>query len=316
LAVDIAPRVRDPPSSRAILTYVRQAYEFLDHPGIVAFAHRGGAYSGLENSMPAFQHAIDLGYRYLETDVNATADGVALAFHDRTLDRVTDRVGRIARLPYAEVAKARIGGSEPIPALEDVLGSWPRARINIDVKDEPAIGPLITALHRTQAWRRVCLTSFSTRRLAQVRARLRLFTDVDVCTSLGPRGVMALRAKSYGGPLAKLVRLASTGVACAQVPYGVGRTPFVTRAFIDGAHELGLQVHAWTVNERAEMIRLLDLGVDGIMTDDIEGLREILLSRGQWAPLSAVIEPAAGATIGGTAGESWPPRRVEHRSGR
>jgi len=265
---------------------VPHVYEFLDHPGIIAFAHRGGDYDGLENSMPAFQHAVDLGYRYLETDVNATADGVALAFHDRTLDRVTDRVGRIAQLPYAEVAAARIRGSEPIPTLEDVLGTWPRARVNIDVKDEPAIGPLITALHRTRAWHRICLTSFSTRRLAQVRARIRLFTDVDVCTSLGPRGVMALRAKSYGGPLAKLVRLASTGVACAQVPYAVGRTPFVTRAFIDRAHQLGLQVHAWTVNDHAEMIRLLDLGVDGIMSDDITALRQILSSRGQWAPFA------------------------------
>ncbi len=175
-----------------------------------------------------------------------------------------------------------------------MLGSWPYARINIDVKDEPAIGPLITALHRTRAWQRVCLTSFSTRRLAQARARARLFTDLDVCTALGPRGVMALRAKSYGGPLARLVRLAATGVACAQVPYAVGRTPFVTRAFIDRAHELGLQVHAWTVNDHTEMARLLDLGVDGIMSDDIEGLREILLSRGQWAPFLADGTPAGG----------------------
>lgn len=274
------------------------AYEFLDHPGIIAFAHRGGDFAGLENSMPAFQHAVDLGYRYLETDVNATADGVALAFHDRTLDRVTDRTGRIARLPYAEVAEARIRGKEPIPTLEDVLGAWPHARVNIDIKDEPAIVPLITALHRTRAWRRVCLTSFSTRRLAQVRARIRLFTDVEVCTSLGPRGVMALRAKSYGGPLAKLVRLASTGVACAQVPYAVGRTPFVTRAFIGRAHELGLQVHAWTVNDHAEMVRLLDLGVNGIMSDDIEGLREVLMSRGRWAPCPDGGAPAGRAATG------------------
>ena len=273
------------------------AYEFLDHPGVIAFAHRGGAYGGLENSMPAFQHALDLGYRYLETDVNATADGVPLAFHDRTLDRVTDRTGRIARLPYAQVATARIRGTEPIPLLEDVLGTWPWVRVNIDVKDEPAIGPLVTALHRTRAWHRVCITSFSTRRLAQVRARIRLFTSVDVCTSLGPRGVMALRAKSYGGPLAKLVRLASTGVACAQVPYAVGRTPFVTSAFIDRAHELGLHVHAWTVNDRADMTRLLDLGVDGIMSDHIETLREVLRARGQWVPTGAETADAGSAPV-------------------
>jgi glycerophosphoryl diester phosphodiesterase len=265
--------------------------EFLDHPGTIAFAHRGGWCDGLENSLPAFQRAVDLGYRYLETDVNATADGVPLAFHDRTLDRVTDRTGRIAQLPYAQVATARIRGAEPIPTLEDVLGSWPDARFNLDVKDAPAIAPLVTALHRTQAWRRVCITSFSTRRLLQVRARVRLFTDVEVCTSLGPRGVMALRAKSCGWPFAKLVQLAASGVACAQVPYGFGRAPFttpiVTRAFIAEAHELGLQVHAWTVNDHAEMERLLDLGVDGIMSDDIDGLRDVLIARGHWAPLPA-----------------------------
>ncbi|MFC4049705.1 glycerophosphodiester phosphodiesterase [Actinomadura syzygii] len=261
---------------------MRRSYEFLDHPGPIPFAHRGGAGGRPENSMAAFQRAVDLGYRYLETDAHATADGVVVAFHDRTLDRVTDRRGVIAELPYAEVAKARIGGSEPIPRLEELLSSFPDARVNIDLKDAPVIGPLSAALHRAKAWDRVCLTSFSTRRLAQMRARLPLFTDRDVCTALGPRGVMALRAKSYGGPAAKLIRLAATGVACAQVPYGLGPLPFVTEAFVARAHELGLQVHAWTVNEPADMRRLLDLGVDGIMTDDLLALRDVMSSRGQW----------------------------------
>jgi glycerophosphoryl diester phosphodiesterase len=178
-------------------------------------------------------------------------------------------------------------GSEPIPLLEDVLGSWPEARVNIDINDAPAIGPLLKVLHRTKAWRRVCVTSFSTRRLAQLRARLPLFTHQDVCTSLGPRGVIALRAKSYGGPLDKLVRLAATGVACAQVPYGLGRMPFVTEAFLDQAHSLGLKVHAWTVNDPADMGRLLDLGIDGIMTDDLLALRDVMRSRGQWPRIAA-----------------------------
>ncbi|QFG19851.1 glycerophosphodiester phosphodiesterase [Actinomadura sp. WMMB 499] len=261
---------------------MRRSYEFLDHPGPIPFAHRGGAGGRPENSMAAFQRALDLGYRYLETDAHATADGVVVAFHDRTLDRVTDRTGTVSRLPYSEVARARIEGTEPIPRLEDVLGAWPEARVNIDLKDAPVIGPLAEVLHRTNAWHRVCLTSFSTRRLAQMRARLPLYTDRDVCTALGPRGVMALRAKSYGGPTAKLVRLAATGVACAQVPYGLGPLPFVTEAFVATAHRLGLQVHAWTVNEEAAMERLLDLGVDGIMTDELTTLRHVLASRGLW----------------------------------
>jgi glycerophosphoryl diester phosphodiesterase len=266
---------------------VQGTYEFLDHPGPIPFAHRGGARDGLENSMPAFQRAVDLGFRYLETDVHATADGALIAFHDHTLDRLTDRRGAIARLPYDQVAEARIHGAEPIPLLEDVLGAWPEARVNIDIKDAPAMGPLLKVLHRTRAWRRVCVTSFSTRRLIQLRARLPLYTEQDVCTSLGPRGVIALRAKSYGGPLDKLVRLAATGVACAQVPYGLGRMPFVTEAFVEQAHSLGLKVHAWTVNDPADMNRLLDLGIDGIMTDELLALRDVMTARGQWPRITA-----------------------------
>ncbi|WP_067472759.1 glycerophosphodiester phosphodiesterase [Actinomadura hibisca] len=258
-----------------------RSYEFLDHNGPIPFAHRGGN-GRPENSMAAFQRAVDLGYRYLETDVHATADGVVVAFHDRTLDRVTDGTGTIAQLPYAEVARARIGGTEPVPRLEDLLGSFPEARVNIDLKDAPVIGPLARALHRTRAWNRICITSFSTRRLAQMRARLPLFTDEPVCMALGPRGVAALRARSYGGPAAKLVRLAATGVACAQVPYSLGPMPFVTETFVEHAHRLGLQVHAWTVNDPVHMERLLDLGIDGIMTDELVTLRHVMAARGLW----------------------------------
>lgn len=261
---------------------MRTPYTFLDHPGPIAFAHRGGTLGGLENSMPAFQRSIDLGYRYLETDVRATADGVALAFHDDTLDRVTDRSGQIARMPYAEVAKARIAGAEPIPLLEDVLGSFPDARVNIDVKSAPAIGPLAKALHRTKAWDRVCVASFSDRRLNRIRTRMRVLAQRDVCTALGPRGVLTLRAHTAAGWTRPLARLARSGVACAQVPYTIGPLPFVTRTFVETAHELGLQVHVWTVNERQWMERLLDLGVDGIITDELELLREVMDARGLW----------------------------------
>jgi glycerophosphoryl diester phosphodiesterase len=274
---------RVPRPGAAILEQVSPEFEFLDHPGPIPFAHRGGADDGLENSMPAFERAVELGYRYLETDVRATADGTLLAFHDQRLDRVTDRDGEIARLPYAEVAKARIGGREPIPLLEDVLGAWPRARVNVDVKAENAIAPLTEALRRTASWHRVCVTSFSTRRLRQVRARMRVLAGRDVCTALGPRGVAALRAYSLSRPLAVPLRAAAAGAPCAQVPYRLGRAPFVTASFLAAAHSLGLKVHAWTVNDPAEMERLLDLGIDGIITDEIRTLRDIMNARGLWA---------------------------------
>ncbi len=251
-------------------------YAFLDHDGPIAFAHRGGALGAPENTMTAFQRAVDLGYGYIETDAQATADGVLLAFHDPHLGRVTDQRGLVSRLPYRRVASARVAGSEPIPLLEDVLGAFPQTRFNIDIKDEPAIGPLVRVLHRTGAWDRVCITSFSTRRLAQLRVRAALFTREPVCTALGPTGVAAVR---LGGPLA---RAAAEGVACAQIPYTLGPLPFATSSYIAHAHALGLVVHAWTVNAAPAMERLLDAGVDGIMTDDLEKLRDVMACRGLW----------------------------------
>ncbi|GAA3206004.1 glycerophosphodiester phosphodiesterase [Actinocorallia longicatena] len=251
-------------------------YAFLDHDGPIPFAHRGGKKGAPENSLTAFQRAVDHGYRYIETDAQATADGVLLAFHDPTLGRVTDRRGRLSKLPYSTVSAAKIGGTEPIPLLEDVLGQFPGTRFNIDIKDRPAITPLIRVLHRTKAWNRVCITSFSGRRLAQLRARAPLFTREPVCTALGPGGIAALRV---GGGLA---RAAAEGVACAQIPYNLGPLPFATAEFVARAHAHGLAVHAWTVNETATMERLLDAGVDGIMTDDLTALREVMTGRGLW----------------------------------
>ena len=286
---------------------------FLDHPGPLAFAHRGGAAHAPENSWRAFEHAVGLGYGYLETDVQATADGVLIAFHDRTLDRVTGQPGRVCRLTLREIAGVRIGGTEPIPLLEDVLAAWPDVRFNIDVKDAPAIAPLAGVLRRTNAWDRVCVVSFSASRLRATRRAL----DRPVCMAASPLGTAMVRLgrppvspvphrygfkrRSVAGPMAAAARrpgvpgvpgavagqparplaerLAGAGVRCVQVPAPVATPPFIARA-----HRLGLQVHVWTVNDRPTMEGLLDLGVDGIMTDETVSLREVLIGRGQWHP--------------------------------
>ncbi|MDQ1668426.1 MAG: glycerophosphoryl diester phosphodiesterase, partial [Actinomycetota bacterium] len=250
-------------------------FPFLDHPWPIAFAHRGGAAGGLENSMVAFAHAVDLGYRYLETDVHATADGVLLAFHDRTLDRVTDRVGVVSRLPWALVSQARIGGREPIPTLEELLGAWPEVRVNIDVKGVGAIAPLVRAVRRTGALDRVCVASFSARRLSAVRRAL----GPQLCTALTPAGAGLLRVAAAHRLAQGLV---PRQVPCAQVPDRVGRLPIVTAGVVELAHRHGLRVHVWTVDAAEEIERLLDLGVDGIMTDQVLTLRTALLRRGMW----------------------------------
>jgi glycerophosphoryl diester phosphodiesterase len=252
---------------------VPTGWAYLDHPEPIPFAHRGGASECPENTLAAFQAAVDLGYRYLETDVHVTADGVLLAFHDETLDRVTDRQGRIRDLPWSVVREARVDGKEPIPLLEDILGEWPHARVNIDVKHETSVVPLVEVLRRTNSFDRVCVAAFSDGRLLRVRR----LTGLRVCTALGPREIGQLRIASFGWPAGTI------GGACVQVPPRLGGRTLVDRRFVDTAHRRGLDVHVWTIDHATEMERLLDLGVDGIMTDRPAILKQVLEQRGQWA---------------------------------
>ena len=251
-------------------------YPYLEHDGLLAFAHRGGAGAWPENTMPAFQGAVDLGYRYLETDVHATRDGVLLAFHDDKLDRVTDRTGVIAEMDYADVKQARVDGREPIPLMADLLLAWPEVRINIDPKRDNAAGPLIRLLKDMNAIDRVCVTAFSGKRTAGIRAAL----GPRLCTGMGPMSTARLRFSSWSGPLGFVWGGFVEG--CAQIPVRQYGIRLVDRALVDRAHELGLQVHVWTIDDPVEMRRLIDAGVDGLMTDEPALLKTVLIERGLW----------------------------------
>ena len=246
-------------------------WPFLDWPQPIPVAHRGGAAEQPENTMPAFAAAVAMGYRYLETDVHVTADGVLLAFHDHSLDRVTDMTGDVASLPYSTVRKARVRG-EPIPLLEDVLGTWPEARVHVDAKQAAAVPALVGAIDRTGAHDRVCIGAFSDRRVAA----LRRLSDERVCTWMGRREILAVRVASFGLPMP------SSPAGCVQVPVRQGRLRLLDRRFVDAAHRRGVAVHAWTIDDRAEMERLLDLGVDGILSDRPTLLKEVFVAHGLW----------------------------------
>ncbi|GGZ88398.1 glycerophosphoryl diester phosphodiesterase [Streptomyces subrutilus] len=258
----------------AAVTHGRLRHPYLDHPAPIPFAHRGGAADGLENTAAAFRRAADAGYRYFETDVHATADGKLVAFHDSTLDRVTDGTGRIAELPWKRVREARVAGTEPLPLFEELLEQFPDARWNVDVKAESALHPLVDLIARTGVWDRVCVGSFSEGRVA----RAAKIAGPRLATSYGVRGVLGLRLRSYSVPAALRV-----GAVAAQVPETQAGIRVVDRRFVRTAHARGLQVHVWTVNEPERMEALLDLGVDGIMTDRIDILRTVLDRRGAWA---------------------------------
>ena len=248
-------------------------HPYLDHPTPIAFAHRGGAAHGLENTAAQFRRAVATGYRYIETDVHATADGKLVAFHDDTLDRVTDGTGRIADLPWEEVRQARVRGSEPVPLFEDLLAEFPEVRWNVDIKAESALHPLLDLVERTDSWDRICAGSFSEARVA----RAQRLAGPRLATSYGARGVLSLRLRSWGIPATP-----RRSAIAAQVPESQSGIPVVDHRFVRTAHARGLQVHVWTINEPDRMHRLLDLGVDGIMTDHIDTLRKVLEDRGTW----------------------------------
>jgi glycerophosphoryl diester phosphodiesterase len=247
-------------------------HPFLDWPGPIAFAHRGGASDAPENTMPAFEIAVGLGYRYLETDVHVTSDGVLVAFHDNDLRRTCGRPGRISDLPWSEVRTARVAGPDganaPIPLLDDLLGAWPDVRVNIDCKTDAAVGALVAGLRRAAALDRVCVAAFSDRRLKRLRAAL----GDGLCSALGPLEIAGLR---FGRPSRRRA-------LAAQVPVRGGPITVTNGGFVARAHHAEIAVHVWTIDDAAEMERLLDLGVDGIMTDRPTVLRDVLVARGQW----------------------------------
>lgn len=218
--------------------------------------------------MAAFQDAVDLGYRYLETDVQASADGVLVAFHDFNLKRTCGIDRKLTDMTYDEISEARVDGVDPIPTLEELLGSWPDVRVNIDCKADGAVPALVAALRRTNAIDRVCVGAFSDVRIR----RLRTLLGPALCTALGPGAVAQLR---YG-------KMFKTAAGAAQVPVRQGRLTVITEGFVARAHRLGLQVHAWTIDDPAEITRLLEMGVDGIMTDKPRVLRDVLSQRGSW----------------------------------
>ncbi len=249
-------------------------YAFLDHPGVLAFAHRGGTSQWPENTMPAFQAAIDLGYRYLETDVHLSADGVLYAFHDSNLLARTGINTNFSDLDASELDALLVDDTAPLPRLDDVLLSWPYARINIDTKSDATVLPLIDALRAHRAVDRVCVGSFVDRRIKKCRDEL----GPALCTSMGK--LEAARLMLASRHLADPTLLSA---ACAQIPISY-RIPVVTPSLITLAHEFAIQVHVWTINDPNDMRQLLDDGADGIMTDQPRILRDVMINRGVWAP--------------------------------
>ncbi len=246
----------------------------------IAHAHRGGSAERAENSVEAFENAVALGFRYVETDVRCTRDDRAVIWHDATLDRTSDRTGRVAELRWSELRRVGLrppGATREVHhplLLEELLDAWPDLRVTVDAKEDAVVGPLITALRRCRAEHRVCVGSFSSRRLRTIRRSF----GPELCTATTPPEVARLRLASLGLPLR-----APSGPGAALVPLRHLGVPVVDRRFVDHARSHGLGVHVWTVDDAPTMQNLLDVGVAGIMTDRPSLLRSLLLDRGAWS---------------------------------
>jgi glycerophosphoryl diester phosphodiesterase len=256
------------------------AHPYLDGPYPRAYAHRGwhtGDLAGLENTMAAFRRAVDEGFHYLELDVHRTVDGEVVVHHDAVLGRLTDGTAAIADLTWPMLSTVRVGGREPIPRLADVLTELPDTRITVELKSDDAVSPTIRLLDAADCWHRVCIGSFSERRLEVVRR----VAGQRALTSMGRRSAVALRVRAWYGP-----RRGAPGPAVrgdvAQLPNRYGRITVVDPKLMATARALGREVHVWTVDRPAEMHELLDMGVDGLLSDRPDLLRDVLRARGQW----------------------------------
>lgn len=249
-------------------------HPYLQHPDLdpgwpIAFAHRGGHDVAPENTMASFEHAVSIGYRYLETDVHLTLDGALVSFHDEDLKRTCGIDARIGEMTAAEVAEARVDGEHPIPLMADLLEAFPTARFNIDAKNDVAVEPLCDLVRAFDALDRVCLAAFELKRLKVMRSVL----GTGLITNMSPVEI---------GTLLWTGRVFGAAHRIAQVPTSLGRLNIVNRRFISNAKQRGIAVNVWTINDRAEAERLVDLGVDGLMTDDTQMLRDLFVERGHW----------------------------------
>jgi glycerophosphoryl diester phosphodiesterase len=236
------------------------ASTYLDPPTPRVLAHRGLALDAPENTMLAFTRAVGIGAAYLETDVHVSHDGVAVISHDPSLRRVAGRALRVSDLTMDELRRIDLGHGQGFCTLEEALEAFPQTRFNIDIKVEGALAPTVAALRRTGAASRVLLTSFTDGRRRRAAGLV-----VDAVSSPGRAGVIRALVAAPFGPRA--LTWAVRGAVALQVPERVGPLPVVTRAFVERAHRAGLEVHVWTVNDPSIMTRLLDVGVDGLVTD-------------------------------------------------
>jgi glycerophosphoryl diester phosphodiesterase len=253
-----------------------EPHPYLSGPVPIALAHRGGGNREYENTWRAFTEAVELGYTYIETDAQVTRDGQVVLFHDDDLTRLTGWSRKISELSYVELCQEKIGGSETIPLMVDVLERWPQVKLNVDLKSDAVVAPFAKIITELKAMPRVCIASFSDQRIRRAAG----LVGPDTCLSAGKSSVARLLALSRlpSGMLKRFGRQPDV----VQVPLKSSGVSIVTERFVNYVHSRGIAIHVWTINDPAEMTAVLDLGVDGVVSDETRQLRSVLQGRGVW----------------------------------
>lgn len=236
-------------------------------------AHRGLALEAPENTLLAFAKALAVGVNHLETDVHESSDGVAIISHDETLERVAHRKVSVNQLTAAELRRVDLGHGQNFVSLEEALDAFPDARFNIDVKSPGVVQPTIRAIRAAKAVDRVLVSSFSGSRQ---RATVKELPGVATSVSMG--GMSRVLAASKLGLSGRVTSMLA-GFDAVQIPERWKGIQVLTSRLIRHAHDAGVEVHVWTVNDPYDMKRLLDLGVDGIVTDRADLAIGIIRSR-------------------------------------
>ncbi len=247
-------------------------HPFLDFEGPIGFAHRGGALEAEENTAEAFAYAVGLGFTHIETDVHLSRDGVVVVHHDDTFARMFGDPRSVAEMDWAEIASLRTSGGAAVPRLDEVLATFPEVYFNIELKCLEVAAPLAEVLRRADALERVCVGAFDPKNTAAILGIM----GNGLCWSPAHAGVARLWAAGWGLPVGRLP------FEVVQVPVAFNSIPVVTGRVVRAAQKRGVKVQVWTVDERSEMERLLDLGVDGLMSDRPSVLKAVLEARGLW----------------------------------
>lgn len=241
-----------------------QGYEFY------GFVHRGGDEVKSENTFEAFQHSSDMGFVYMETDVQSTKDGYVVIFHDANLKRMAGLNKKVKDLTLEEIKSIDLIDGGKIPLLSETLENFPDLKFNIDIKTEDAVEEAVKIILSMNCLDRTCLASFSSKRLKKIR----FLAGSGVCSSSGQMDIFRMVCRSYG------INIKSSDGDCAQIPRKQWGIPILTDRFLKIAHEENKFVHIWTIDDKTEMLELIDLGVDGLMTDKPSILKQAMIERG------------------------------------